>query len=306
MNEDIKTDEFKKDKARNAIEAGRYDIAISEMQNLLKFSPQDSQAWYIIFNALAEQGKFQEALPAIENALKYEQRNADYFKYYAQILWNLDRHDEAVNAFENALRLEPYNYKIMCTYAEFLQTAKTDYVRAEELILRAIDLEPAFADNHKVYADICTNLGDYEEAEKGYLKALELDPNDPYIYNDYGSFYLNQKNDPDKAHELYRTALKINPSMSIARENFILTLKAKNKFYKMFWNYSLIVNKYRIGWMLPIGVGLLIKISKPIAKHNPALLPYILVIVWACVLFSIYIWLINPLFDFMIKRDWIK
>src|SRR5260370_1151490 len=53
---------------------------------------------------------------------------------------------------------------------------------------------------------------DYDEAERLYRKALELDPNDADYAGNFASFMKDVRKDYDEAERLYRKALELDPN----------------------------------------------------------------------------------------------
>lgn len=67
-----------------------------------------------------------------------------------------------------------------------------DPARAESSFQRAIELNPNYATAHQWYGELLTATGRFEEAERSYRRALEIDPVSPIILTDLASHYHNQ------------------------------------------------------------------------------------------------------------------
>ncbi len=133
--------------------------------------------------------------------------------------------------------------------AGYLQRGRLDV--ALEKIAKAMLQDPRSAATFHTAALIYEKIGDTEEAEKFYKKAMNLDAKDPALQNNYGQFlcglerfneaegyfltaiknpnyptpdlaYENaglcslRARDINKAEEFFRSALKINPNSAIA------------------------------------------------------------------------------------------
>ncbi len=58
----------------------------------------------------------------------------------------------------------------------------------------------------------------YDAAIRDFEKALKIDPNNPEIYYNLGIVY-EAKNMNEKAGEMYRRALELNPDYTFAKEH---------------------------------------------------------------------------------------
>lgn len=99
------------------------------------------------------------------------------------------------------------------------------------LILALICLSGCAANQRKNVADsarkgqAARNLGEafmgegnYRAALREFIKARNLNPDDPYLHNDMGLSYLAMKR-PDKAVTHFKKALALNPSFAAAKNN---------------------------------------------------------------------------------------
>ncbi|MCK4735560.1 MAG: tetratricopeptide repeat protein, partial [Methanophagales archaeon] len=74
----------------------------------------------------------------------------------------------------------------------------------------AIRIKPQKAECRCYLANLLIELGRYEDAEKEFKKALELNPNDYLTHNDYGVLLHNWKR-YDEAEREFKDALGLNP-----------------------------------------------------------------------------------------------
>ena len=123
--------------------------------------------------------------------------------------------------------------------------------RAMEKLKHALSLDPNLASAHHYIAELYQKIGDDQNAERHYRKALSLTPSEPMLLNNYGVFlcknqrladaesqflaaakqpfyktpemaYTNaalcalEKPDPAKAEDYLRTALRLDPRMAQA------------------------------------------------------------------------------------------
>ena len=78
---------------------------------------------------------------------------------------------------------------------------------AEEKLLKAIAFDETYVPAYTTMAVLKTMIGNIEEAENFYLEALDLDPRNPELHNNYGTF-LCDTGKLEKAFEQFDIALK--------------------------------------------------------------------------------------------------
>ncbi len=69
-------------------------------------------------------------------------------------------------------------------------------------------------------------MGKYDQAQRSYMKLLELNPIDEMIFNNLGRVYLKKGNYFD-AESCFNEALIINPNFYIAKKNLMKLLHKK-------------------------------------------------------------------------------
>ncbi|MCC6721273.1 MAG: tetratricopeptide repeat protein [Bacteroidia bacterium] len=102
----------------------------------------------------------------------------------------------------NSLALNNYAYNL------YKRNEKLD--KAEEMVLKAIELEPSSASFADTYACILMAKNNLDEAEKWFKKALVTEPESAEILEHLGDLYV-KKNNSELAIETYKKALKNDP-----------------------------------------------------------------------------------------------
>lgn len=166
--------------------------------------------------------------------------------------------------------------------------------RAMEKLKRALTLDPNLASAHHYIAELYQKIGDNENAERHYRKALSLTPSEPMLLNNYGVFLCKQKRldeaetqflsaakqpfyktpetayanaavcalekpDPVKAEEYLRTALRLNSSMAQA-----LYIMAELKFnqHKFLSARAFLQRYFEVASMSPQSLWLGVQIER--------------------------------------------
>ena len=82
-----------------------------------------------------------------------------------------------------------------------------DYDVAKKKLFKAIELDKNYVPAYTTMAVLMTMLDDPTEAENYYLQALDLDPKDPQLHNNYGTFLCNNGK-LTEAYEQFNKALR--------------------------------------------------------------------------------------------------
>lgn len=147
-------------------DAGRYDSAVSEAQNITAIKPETASSWLILGRVQGHCGHYQRALQSYETARHLagdsagEQGNTDLLR--GHVLKILGRYDEAIEAYESSIRRLEGNgagwwaLADMKTYrfsdgdiAAMRATADDATVKAEQRTQAAFALGKAFEDRER-------------------------------------------------------------------------------------------------------------------------------------------------------------
>jgi len=88
------------------------------------------------------------------------------------------------------------------------------YPEAEKCFLKGIEIEPSSSEGYARMGGLCVSLGRYEEAKKWLDQSFKTGPGDIECYVETGWFYLQQRF-YDEAVEWYRKGLEIDPKSGI-------------------------------------------------------------------------------------------
>jgi tetratricopeptide (TPR) repeat protein len=94
-------------------------------------------------------------------------------------------------------------------------------------------------DVHRAYAKVLETSGDYDGAIQEYLKAIQINPNLPFLYLSLGVNYRFRKHltaedetaDAEKALEAYATAARLNPNNPLPYLSIASTYANEGQFF---------------------------------------------------------------------------
>lgn len=293
-------------RANYAISVRRYDLAIEIMQRMLSEFPENSVAFYTLGRAYILKKQYIQAIDVFQETLRLEPTNSLAHTLYGWTLHLIGQHERGEAEARSGVELDPANSYPYYIYALILLERRKNMAAAREQCSRALEMKPEDAKYHWLLGRICAQEGLIEQAEIAYRQALSIDPEDAFIHCSYGVLLLNQKRQPREAYEHFRIALMAAPDNADIKRNFFIALKAKHKFYWLSWHYGLLLKKLGRARILFFVVPLVLVQIVRLLPENNVTMPILLVVICLLLIFYLYMYTVNSLFDFLIKRGWVK
>lgn len=155
-------------------------------------------------NQLFKDGKFRKALTEYENTIKYNPNMVQAYRYLGESykslfkpgvesVENAEIADKALAAFQKAYEADPTNKDIIFSLGDMYDRLK-DFNEAEKYYVKILELEPGNMGNYYVVAEFYKRYaGEKPElrakAESMYLRRIELDPENPQGYAYVANYY---------------------------------------------------------------------------------------------------------------------
>jgi len=122
---------------------------------------------------------------------------------------------------EAQLRLARARYRASMLNVSYRQSA-------QQALDKLLAVDPENAEGIRISANLAYDRGEFDVAEKGFVRFLSKNPNDPSALTDLGSALLFQ-NRPEEAITQYRRALETDANFLQARFNLGITLQKQGK-----------------------------------------------------------------------------
>lgn len=134
---------------------------------------------------------------------------------------------------DTALSLFP-NQAVLYLYSGIVHSQLKDYKTSVEVLKNGVAMAGS---NKALLTELYSSLGDAyhevdnnEESDKSYDKALELNPEQEYVLNNY-SYYLSLRGDKlDKAEKMAKKAISIDPANSSFLDTYAWVLYKAGKY----------------------------------------------------------------------------
>jgi eukaryotic-like serine/threonine-protein kinase len=146
---------------------------------------------------------------------------------------------KSIDLFQRAIVADP-NYALAYAGLSDTYCVSTGYgvviqpmqalALADEASRKAVELDASLPEAHTARAMALTSAWKWNEAEKEFRRAIQLNPNDASAHYFYGFLFLMPQNRVDQSLEEFRIALSLDPLSSIVNVNYGLTLMVAHRY----------------------------------------------------------------------------
>jgi Flp pilus assembly protein TadD len=252
-------------RAQLLLEQSRYDLAERELRAGLAESPQDPHAHAMLAVCLTKQRRWAEATNAAGEAIRLAPDWSYPYHVMASVLATRGRLDEAEQALGAAIRIDPddADHFSLLAAVRIERGAWRPALEAAERAL-ALDAEDTTAANMRAVALV--NLGRKADAGVALGTNLAREPDNAWTHAHQGQAMLHAGNHR-AALVAFQEALRLDPTMDLARWGVLTALKARNPVYGLLLRYSLWMSRVsaKVGWAVILGAFLVAQFLGPYA-----------------------------------------
>jgi len=197
------------------LNAGRFGDLEERARALLAARPDAGVVWQLLAAALGGQGK--DALPALQGAVRCLPADPVARLNLGNALGRRGRLEEAAASFLRALELQPEFAEAHNNLGDLeLELARFDAAAAS--CRRAIEIRPDYAEAHLNLGKALLRLGDAGRSVESCRRAIEIRPDFAEAHNSLGNALLYLSGF-DEAIAAFRRALAIDPGFAEAHAN---------------------------------------------------------------------------------------
>jgi Tfp pilus assembly protein PilF len=290
-------------RARLLLAQSRPADAERELLPALAAAPDNAEVHAVLALCRVRLERAQEALEPATTAIGLAP-DWDYTHYvHAVVLRELGKFKPALEAVAEAIRIDPYDAGTFALQAS-IHLQLNDWAAALASADEALSIDPENNDAANLRAMALVRLGRKDEAVTTVDRNLSRNPNDAFSHANQGWNALH-RNDPHRAQEHFREALRLDASLDYARQGLLEALKARNPVYRVMLAYFLWMGRIsqKAQWAFVIGVVFGNNLVRNLAKTRPDL---VVVVVPLQVLFYAFLylsWTAIPMFNFTLLFD---
>lgn len=177
--------EFLLNQAMNYLVNGNLGGSELLLKQIVKKTPQNSEAWRLLSVVAAQQDDYELALVRIEKSLLANKRNAIAHSNRGNILLSMGHLTDSIEAYKVAIKLAPNYAEAYSNLGNALQV-KHDYQQAIDFYKRAIEIDCNNSDFMINLGNAYFRVGSCSDAIDTYRSAIQQSPNNPNAH-----FYLS-------------------------------------------------------------------------------------------------------------------
>ena len=268
---------------------------------MLATNPHDPMSLGLLALCLAKRRQLKDARHAAREALRLAPDWAFTHHVMASVLLDLEEGRKAEAAAREAIRLDPSNpdHQAMLAQVHLQRRARRKALAAAE---RGLALDADHVDSAKLRAIALLQLGRRAEAGQVVGAALARDPSDASTHASQGWTKLHA-GDHRAALVDFREALRLDPTLDLARDGLLRALKAGNPVYRLLLRYLLWGSRLgpRAHWLVFGGAFIWVNALRDWTRYNPDTRPVLIPITLAYLLFVLSVFIAEPLSNLLLS-----
>ncbi|HIJ59886.1 MAG TPA: tetratricopeptide repeat protein [Nitrospirae bacterium] len=117
-----------------------------------------------------------EKLKALDSFLQKHSNHAPTYNNIAVLYQENGDYEKALTYYKKAIELDPQNLVFIKNLADYYFIVESDLENAMKLYIKAIEIDAEDVEVYLIIGNICTLIGNYNDARFFYDKALEIEP----------------------------------------------------------------------------------------------------------------------------------
>jgi len=291
------------DRAQLLLQQSRPADAERETLLALAEDPESARGHAYLALSRVDQQKNTEALAAAERAVALSPDDPFSHHIHAIVLHRLDREKAALGAINEAIRLDPENETHFAVLAS-VHLGLRDWAAALEAAEQGLSINPEDVQCANLRSMALVRLGRKEEAMRTVDFALERAPENAWSHANQGWNCLH-RNDPKRAQDHFREALRLEPDLEYARQGMLEALKARNPVYRGMLAYFLWMGRQsgKLQWAFVIGSYFMSRYIGSLTRGEHGLGWATWPVVIAFYLFIYLSWTAVPMFNLLLRFE---
>lgn len=206
-------------------QSGNLEEAEHIYREILKYHPDNIDAYNNLGSILQEKGELDEAISCYRKAIELDPDFAGAYYNLGDVLQEKGELDEAIICYGKAIEFAPQFVWAYNNLANALVTRKQSG-KALFYYQKAIGLDPNFIQAYINLGNVLRQEGKLDDATAYYQKALQINRDCAEAYNNLGYIYI-VKERFDEAISFFYQALRVRPDFAEAYSNLGNALMGK-------------------------------------------------------------------------------
>jgi tetratricopeptide (TPR) repeat protein len=208
-------------------------FAMTLFQKLEKMYPNETNVHILGGDLYLSAGKNSEAQSEYLKAIELGDANYEVWQNLLFIETKMDQIDVVLKHSDSALELFP-NQGMLYYFNGYSHERKHHYPEAISSLQQAKKLittnVPLLGEINSMLGDAYNATREYEKSDRAYEEALEIDPNNYVVLNNYSYYLAARKTNLDKAEKMSALLVKNNPDNPSFLDTHAWVLYTKGKY----------------------------------------------------------------------------
>ena len=220
---------------------GAYEEAEKILKDGIEVNKSFADLKYNLAVVLEHQDKLEEAEKAYRESIILNPKNPLPHNNLANVLWTQGKLEEVEKEYRKAIALNNKEPRHYLNLLRFLKS-KNKIEEMKKVLNKMLENQVIDSNAHDIVGGTLAENNEMKEAEKMYRRALDIDPKNPYPYNNLANSFQKRGNLLD-AYELFKEGIKnigsIPPRDQIQiTTNFAGLLRELGYFYDQQGNHK--------------------------------------------------------------------
>ncbi len=190
---------------------------------MVRVHPNEAKAFAVYGDVLFQEHKYEQARDSYKQAIKLNDQVYPIWEQLLRIEISRAEFQQAISDGDEALTIFP-NQAALYLYTGIAYAQTKKYEKAISYLKSALDLQ---TDDKEILVQIYSTLGDsfnslkrHAESDQAYNKALELDPRNSFVLNNY-AYYLSLRGENlNEAEKMSRRSIELDPNNASSEDTY--------------------------------------------------------------------------------------
>lgn len=190
---------------------------------MVQVHPNEAKAFAVYGDVLFQERKYEQAQDSYKKALKLNDQVYQIWEQLLRIEISRAQFQQAISDGDEALNIFP-NQAALYLYTGIAYAQTKKHEKAISYLKSALDLE---SDDKEILVQVYSTLGDsfnalkkHAESDQAYNKALELDPRNSFVLNNY-AYYLSLRGENlNEAEKMSRRSIELDPNNTSSEDTY--------------------------------------------------------------------------------------
>lgn len=190
---------------------------------MVRVHPNEAKAFAVYGDVLFQEHKYEQARDSYKQAIKLNDQVYPIWEQLLRIEISRAEFQQAISDGDEALTIFP-NQAALYLYTGIAYAQTKKYEKAISYLKSALDLQ---TDDKEILVQVYSTLGDsfnslkrHSESDQAYNKALELDPRNSFVLNNY-AYYLSLRGENlNEAEKMSRRSIELDPNNASSEDTY--------------------------------------------------------------------------------------